>query len=114
MECKDIVFTEEFSFCLQHHNGRIRVCGERLLNCYVMYRHTGPAPGIMRVPSALFQQDDARPHVVFFTHQIELLSCSPTNRKHVVHAFTATDPKYTTRSTLAMCGGLMQYPKAEE
>lgn len=127
-EWNDIVFTDESRFCLQHHDGRIRVWrhrGERLLNCCVMHRHTGPAPGIMvwggigfhcrtplvriagtlnsqryisevlepvvlpyiqRLPSAIFQQDNARPHVArnvqefFFTHQIELLpwpACSP-------------------------------------
>ncbi|GFX82694.1 transposable element Tcb1 transposase [Trichonephila clavipes] len=35
---------------LQHHDGQIRVWrhrGERLLNCLVMHRHTGPAAGIM-------------------------------------------------------------------
>ncbi|GFT98703.1 transposable element Tcb1 transposase [Trichonephila clavipes] len=43
----DIVLSH---FCLQHYDGRIRVWrhrGEKLLNCSVMHRHTGPAPGIM-------------------------------------------------------------------
>ncbi|GFW02787.1 transposable element Tcb1 transposase [Trichonephila clavipes] len=41
----------------------------------VMLRYTGPVPGIM----AIFQQDNAQPHVArivqrfFFNHQIELL-----------------------------------------
>ncbi|GFX41775.1 transposable element Tcb1 transposase [Trichonephila clavipes] len=117
----DIVFSDEFRFCLQHHDVWIRVWrhhGERLLNCCVIRRHTGPAPGIIawggigfhsrtplvriagtlnsqhylsgvlepavlpwiqRLPSAIFQQANARPHVArnvqefFFTHQIELL-----------------------------------------
>ncbi|GFW62920.1 transposable element Tcb1 transposase [Trichonephila clavipes] len=46
----DIVFTDESRFCLQHHDGRIRVWrhhGERLLNCCVMHRRNGPAPSIM-------------------------------------------------------------------
>ncbi|UYV63266.1 hypothetical protein LAZ67_2003581 [Cordylochernes scorpioides] len=37
-------------FCLQHHDGRIRVWrhrGERMLNNCVMHRHTGPVPDIM-------------------------------------------------------------------
>ncbi|GFV77300.1 transposable element Tcb1 transposase [Trichonephila clavipes] len=49
-EWNDIVFTDESRFCLQHHGGQIRVWrhrGERLLNCCVIYRHTGPASGIM-------------------------------------------------------------------
>lgn len=127
-EWHDIVFTDESRFCLQHHDGRIRVWrhrGERLLNCCLMHRHTGPAPGIMvwggigfhsrtplvriagtltsqryisevlepvvlpylqSLPTATFQQDNARPHVArivqdfFFAHQIALLPwppCSP-------------------------------------
>ncbi|GFS49078.1 transposable element Tcb1 transposase [Trichonephila clavipes] len=49
-EWNEVVFTDESRICLQHHNGRIRVWrhrGERMLNSCVMYRHTGPAPGIM-------------------------------------------------------------------
>ncbi|GFX20056.1 transposable element Tcb1 transposase [Trichonephila clavipes] len=104
-----------------HHDGRIRVRryrGERMLNSCVMYRHIGPAPGIMvwggigyhsrtslvriagtlnsqryisevlepvvlpylqGLATAIFQQDNARPHVArivqrfFVNHQIELL-----------------------------------------
>ncbi|GFV39729.1 transposable element Tcb1 transposase [Trichonephila clavipes] len=49
-EWNDIVFTDESRFCLQHHDGWIRVWkhrGERLLNCCIMHRHTGSALGIM-------------------------------------------------------------------
>ncbi|GFU69194.1 transposable element Tcb1 transposase [Trichonephila clavipes] len=49
-EWNEVVFTDESRICLQHHDGQIRVwrhCGERMLNSYVMHRHTGPAPGIM-------------------------------------------------------------------
>ncbi|KFM64955.1 Transposable element Tc3 transposase, partial [Stegodyphus mimosarum] len=49
-EWNEIVFTDESRFCLQHHDGRIRVWrhrGERMLNSCVMHRHTGTAPGIM-------------------------------------------------------------------
>ncbi|UYV70981.1 K02A2.6-like, partial [Cordylochernes scorpioides] len=49
-------------FCLQHHDGRIRVWrhrGERMLNSCVMRRHTGLAPGIMMAAGKLipFLQD---------------------------------------------------------
>ncbi|GFT42452.1 transposable element Tcb1 transposase [Trichonephila clavipes] len=46
-------------------------------NSCVMHRHTGPAPGIMA--TAIFQQDNAQPHVArivqrfLVNHQIELL-----------------------------------------
>ncbi|UYV69383.1 hypothetical protein LAZ67_6003389 [Cordylochernes scorpioides] len=49
-EWNEIVFTDESRFCLQHHDGRIRIWrrrGERMLNSCVMHRHTGPVPGIM-------------------------------------------------------------------
>ncbi|GFS51473.1 transposable element Tcb1 transposase [Trichonephila clavipes] len=49
-EWNKVVFTYESRICLQHHDGRIRVWrhrGERMLNSCVMYRYTGPAPGIM-------------------------------------------------------------------
>ncbi|GFX47807.1 transposable element Tcb1 transposase [Trichonephila clavipes] len=76
------VFTDESRICLQHHEGQIRVWrhrGERMLNSCVMHHHTGPAPGIMGLATAIFQQDNARPHVTrivqrfFVNHQIELL-----------------------------------------
>ncbi|GFX66483.1 hypothetical protein TNCV_1291641 [Trichonephila clavipes] len=41
------MFADEFHFFLQYPDGQIRVWGhrgERLLNCCVMHRHTGPAP----------------------------------------------------------------------
>ncbi|GFV64962.1 transposable element Tcb1 transposase [Trichonephila clavipes] len=46
----DIVFTDESRFCLQHHDGRIRLRrhrGDRMLNSCVMHRHTGPEPSIV-------------------------------------------------------------------
>ncbi|UYV78859.1 hypothetical protein LAZ67_17000028, partial [Cordylochernes scorpioides] len=49
-EWNEIAFTDESRYCLQHHDGRIRVRkhrGERMLNSCVMNRHIGPAPGIM-------------------------------------------------------------------
>ncbi|KFM64192.1 Transposable element Tcb1 transposase, partial [Stegodyphus mimosarum] len=120
-EWNEIVFTDESRFCLQHHDGRIRVWrhrGERMLNSCIMHRPTGPAPGIMvwggigyhsrtplvrvagtlnsqryisealepvalpyfqGLPTAIFQQDNARTHVArivqgfFVNRQIELL-----------------------------------------
>ncbi|GFU89014.1 transposable element Tcb1 transposase [Trichonephila clavipes] len=49
-EWNEVIFTDESRICLQHHDGRIRVwryCGVRMLNTFVMQRHTGPVPGIM-------------------------------------------------------------------
>ncbi|KFM73816.1 Transposable element Tc1 transposase, partial [Stegodyphus mimosarum] len=49
-EWNEIVFTDESRFCLQHHDGQIRVWrhrGDRMLNSCVMHRHTGPAQVIM-------------------------------------------------------------------
>ncbi|GFV07797.1 transposable element Tcb1 transposase [Trichonephila clavipes] len=63
-------------------------------------------PYIQRLPSAIFQQDNARPHVarnfqvlVYASELYALLACSRSisNRKSVVHAFTTTGPRYTTR-----------------
>ncbi|GFW78696.1 transposable element Tcb1 transposase [Trichonephila clavipes] len=82
-EWNEVVFTDESRICLQHHDGRIRVWrhrGERMLNSCVMHRHTGPAPGIIGLVTAIFQQDNARPQVgrivqrFFHNHQIDLLS----------------------------------------
>ncbi|GFU66341.1 transposable element Tcb1 transposase [Trichonephila clavipes] len=53
-----------------------------MLNSCVMHRPTCPAPAIMGLATAIFQQDDARPHVArivqrfFVNHQIELLPWS--------------------------------------
>ncbi|GFW71664.1 transposable element Tcb1 transposase [Trichonephila clavipes] len=49
-ELNEVIFTHESRVCLQHHDGRIRVCrhrGERMLNSCVMHHPTGPAPDIM-------------------------------------------------------------------
>ncbi|GFU60248.1 transposable element Tcb1 transposase [Trichonephila clavipes] len=49
-ERNEVVFTDESRICLQHHDGWIRVWrhhGERMLNNFVMHRHTSPAPSIM-------------------------------------------------------------------
>ncbi|GFX56467.1 transposable element Tcb1 transposase [Trichonephila clavipes] len=55
--------------------------GERTLNSCFIQRHIGRAPGIMGLATAIFQQDNARPHVArfvqtfFVNHQIELSPC---------------------------------------
>ncbi|GFV35425.1 transposable element Tc1 transposase [Trichonephila clavipes] len=81
-EWNEVVFTDESHICLQHHDGRIRVWrhhGERMLKSCAMHRHTGPALGIMGLVTAIFQHDNAQPHVArivqsfFVNHQIELL-----------------------------------------
>ncbi|GFT73977.1 transposable element Tcb1 transposase [Trichonephila clavipes] len=49
-EGNEVVFNNESSICLQHHDGWTRVwrhCRERMLNSCVMHRPTGLAPGIM-------------------------------------------------------------------
>ncbi|GFX32586.1 transposable element Tcb1 transposase [Trichonephila clavipes] len=78
-ERNEVVFTDESRICMQHHDGRIRVWrhrGERMLNSCVstatLVVHRGLA-------TAIFQQDNARPHVArivqrfSINHQIELL-----------------------------------------
>ncbi|GFU41468.1 transposable element Tcb1 transposase [Trichonephila clavipes] len=81
-EWNEAVFTDESRICLQNHDGMIRVWrhrGERMLNSCVMHRHTGSASGIMGFPTAIFQQDNARPHMArivqrfFVNRPIELL-----------------------------------------
>ncbi|GFX18937.1 transposable element Tcb1 transposase [Trichonephila clavipes] len=50
-----------------------------MLNSCIMHYNTDPALGIMGLATAVFQQDNARPHVArivqrfFVKHQIELL-----------------------------------------
>ena len=49
-EWHHVVFSDESRFCVQHHDGRIRVWrhrGERTWPACIRYRHTGPAPGVM-------------------------------------------------------------------
>ncbi|GFW02381.1 transposable element Tcb1 transposase [Trichonephila clavipes] len=84
-EWNEVEFTDESCICLQQHDGRIRVwrhIGDMMLNSCVMRFHTGPAPGIMGLATAIFQQDNARPHVarnvqrLFVNDQIEILPWS--------------------------------------
>ncbi|GFW27317.1 transposable element Tcb1 transposase [Trichonephila clavipes] len=82
VEWNEVVFNDESSICLQHHDVGIRVWrhrGERILNSCVMHSYTSPEPGIMGLATAIFQQDNAHPRVArivkrsFANHQIELL-----------------------------------------
>ncbi|GFT05102.1 transposable element Tcb1 transposase [Trichonephila clavipes] len=89
-EWNEVDFTDESRICLQHHGGRIRVWrhrGEKMLNSCVV---TLVLPWVlwygMGLATAIFQQDNARPHMVhivqrfFINYQIELLpwpACSP-------------------------------------
>ncbi|GFY05426.1 transposable element Tc1 transposase [Trichonephila clavipes] len=74
-EWNEVVFTDESSICLQHHDGRIRVWrhhGERMLNSCVMHRHTGPAPSIMLWGGIGYHSSSTYCRF-FVNHQIELL-----------------------------------------
>lgn len=49
-EWQNVIFSDESRFCLQHHDGRIRVWrhrGERTLEACIRHRHTGVSPGVM-------------------------------------------------------------------
>ncbi|GFY13535.1 transposable element Tcb1 transposase [Trichonephila clavipes] len=81
-EWNEVVFTDESCICLQQHDGQIRIWrhrGEMMQNSGVMHHHTRPTPCIMGLATALFQQNNARPHVArivprfFVNHQIGLL-----------------------------------------
>ncbi|GFU29754.1 carcinine transporter [Trichonephila clavipes] len=120
-EWNEVVFTDESRICLQHSDGRIRVlrqCGERMMNSCVMHRHIGPVPGIMGLATAIFQQDNARPHVArvvqrfFVNHQIELLPWparspyfSPIENmwSMVAQRMTQITPPAATRDQLWQC-----------
>ncbi|GFX17056.1 transposable element Tc1 transposase [Trichonephila clavipes] len=69
-----VAFSDESRFNLWDHGGRIRVrrcAGERCLPECVIERHTGLTPGVrpkvvpflQRIPGAIFQLDNTRPHV---------------------------------------------------
>ncbi|MBJ3377333.1 hypothetical protein JGC18_24820 [Salmonella enterica subsp. enterica serovar Typhimurium] len=48
-EWHDIIFSDESRFCLQHHDGRIRVWrhrGERLYDTCIRHSHSAPSPGV--------------------------------------------------------------------
>ncbi|GFU67017.1 uncharacterized protein TNCV_655561 [Trichonephila clavipes] len=74
-------------------------------------------PYLQGLTTAIFQQDNARPHVVrivqrfFVNQQFQLLSWSARCPEHVVHGCSTIYPDYTpnchTRSTLATCGSCL-------
>ncbi|GFU57233.1 transposable element Tcb1 transposase [Trichonephila clavipes] len=96
-EWNEVVFTDELSICLQHHDGRIRVWRHRAEDAEQL-RYAPPhwsctgqryisevlepvvLPYLQGLVTAIFQQDNARPHVArivqrfFVNYQIELFS----------------------------------------
>ncbi|GFW96665.1 transposable element Tcb1 transposase [Trichonephila clavipes] len=90
-EWNEVVFTDESRIGLQHHDGRIRVWTEdaeqllRIAGTLNRQRYISEVlepvvlPYLRSLATAIFQQDNARPHVArivqrfFVNHQIELL-----------------------------------------
>ncbi|GFW01622.1 transposable element Tcb1 transposase [Trichonephila clavipes] len=88
-EWNEVVFTDESRICLQHHDGWIRVWrhrGEiRIAGTLNSQRYISEVlepvvlPYLQGLATAIFQQDNARPHVArivqgfFVNYQIELL-----------------------------------------
>ncbi|GFS94133.1 transposable element Tcb1 transposase [Trichonephila clavipes] len=86
-EWNEFDFTDESRICLQHHDGRIRVWRHRVRIAGTLnsQRYISEVlepvilPCLQGLATAIFQQDNARPHVVrivqrfFVNHQIELL-----------------------------------------
>ncbi|UYV80884.1 hypothetical protein LAZ67_19002094 [Cordylochernes scorpioides] len=150
-EWNEIVFTDESRFCLQHHDGRIRVWrhrGERMLNSCVMHRHTGLSPGIMvwggieyhsrtplvrriagtlniqhyisevlepvvlpylqGLPTAIFQQDNARPHVACIVQRLHPQLPHQINFANVWKLLGLLYPKNTSKVSLNQCRGVCQ------
>ncbi|GFX49327.1 transposable element Tc1 transposase [Trichonephila clavipes] len=65
---QQVVFSDKSRFNLWHHDGRIRVrlyAGERRIPEGIIERRNGRTPGVMvwGLPGAVFQQDNAPPHV---------------------------------------------------
>ncbi|PRD26293.1 UNVERIFIED_CONTAM: tc1a [Trichonephila clavipes] len=120
----------------------VRIAGTLNGQCHTLeVLEPGVLPYIQRLPLAISQQDNARPHVAlnvqefFFTHLIELL---PPNRKRVVHARTTTDfgihhlllhqinfgnmwkphgllyPKVSSKASLILCRGRPQQTSRRE
>ncbi|GFW52491.1 transposable element Tcb1 transposase [Trichonephila clavipes] len=75
-EWNEDVFTDESRICLQHHDDSSLEIPWREDAEQLRY---ATAPGIMDLATAIFQQDNARPHVArivqrfFVNHQIQLL-----------------------------------------
>ncbi|GFV70820.1 transposable element Tcb1 transposase [Trichonephila clavipes] len=77
-EWNEIVFTDESRICLQHHD--VRIAGTLNSQHYIseVLEHTVVLPYLQDLATAIFQQDNMRPHVArivqrfFVNHQIEL------------------------------------------
>ncbi|GFT73921.1 hypothetical protein TNCV_4895531 [Trichonephila clavipes] len=98
------------------HTPRVRIAGTLNSQCHV----SCVIPFVQRLPSAVFQQDNAWPHLalnvqeIFFTHQTERAGFSPDlSPIKTCGPCLPNDcgPGYTTRgyirSTLAKCGSHM-------
>ncbi|UYV84068.1 hypothetical protein LAZ67_X001055, partial [Cordylochernes scorpioides] len=67
-----VVFSDESRFCLSSDSRRVRVRrrrGERSNPAAIVERPTVRQRGIMGVPNALYQQDNARPHTARISQQ---------------------------------------------
>ncbi|UYV84269.1 hypothetical protein LAZ67_X001712, partial [Cordylochernes scorpioides] len=67
-----VVFSDESRFCLSSDSRRVRVWrrrGERSNPAAIVERPTVRQRGIMGVPNALYQQDNARPHTAGISQQ---------------------------------------------
>ncbi|UYV70282.1 hypothetical protein LAZ67_7002362 [Cordylochernes scorpioides] len=67
-----VVFSDESRFCLSSDSRRVRVwrrLGERSNPAAILERPTVRKRGIMGVPNALYQQDNARPHTARISQQ---------------------------------------------
>ncbi|UYV72073.1 hypothetical protein LAZ67_9001732, partial [Cordylochernes scorpioides] len=67
-----VVFSDESRFCLSSDSRRVRVWrrrGERSNPAAIVERPTVRQRGIMGVPNALYQQDNARPHTARISQQ---------------------------------------------
>ncbi|GFS95197.1 transposable element Tcb1 transposase [Trichonephila clavipes] len=79
VEWNEVVFTDEPRLCLQHHDGRIRVCTLNSQRYISKVLEPVVLPYLRGLATVIFQQDNARPHVArivqrfFVNHQIELL-----------------------------------------
>ncbi|UYV71952.1 hypothetical protein LAZ67_9001306 [Cordylochernes scorpioides] len=67
-----VLFSDESRFCLSSDSRRVRVWrrrGERSNTAAIVERPTVRQRGIMGVPNALYQQDNARPHTARISQQ---------------------------------------------
>ncbi|GFX10396.1 transposable element Tc1 transposase [Trichonephila clavipes] len=79
-EWHQFFFSDESRFNLWDHDGQIRVrpyAGERCLPECVIERHSGLTLGVNGILGAIFQQDNARPHVAKTFREF----CSPHQKQ---------------------------------